>query len=205
MKFPSNSTDAQAGQDFLLLLGLIHPILREMRDAKAFTSQGKVFLLLHGSVAFTVPKDELSRRLSVAMAITERQGYLLMWFFAAPHDSELEPLLKEGMKFDPEPPAARNAGVTAAESGEAPTQGDAPAATARANPAPGATSQAAADSASGTSASLPASNSSPAASDASSQPQDDSASAPQPTRPTLLRPGETMDSQQGKGPPVRKH
>src|SRR5664280_1514228 len=48
VKFPSNSTDQQALRDFLLQIGLTHPILRDMRDAKAFTSQGMVFLLLHG-------------------------------------------------------------------------------------------------------------------------------------------------------------
>ncbi len=102
-KFPSTSTDAQAARDFLLLIGLTHPILRDMRDAKAFTFQGTVFLLLHGTVGFKVPNDELSRRLSIAMAITKRQGYLLTWFFAAPHDSELQQLLAERVKFDPVP------------------------------------------------------------------------------------------------------
>ena len=126
-------------RDFLLLIGLTHPILRDMRDAKAFTSQGAVFLLLHGTIGFKVPNDELSRRLSVAMAITERRGYLLTWFFAAPHDSELEPLLKERVEFDPEP-TTKDADATKAGSREVPAKEDAPAAATSANSVPGSTS-----------------------------------------------------------------
>jgi hypothetical protein len=223
VKFPSTAADRQATRDFLLMLALTHPILRDMRDARAFTAHGIVFLLVHGSVAFKVPNDELSRRLSVAMAITERRGELLTWFFAAPHDSELEPLLKERVQFDPEPTTSE-AAAAKAESGEVPAKGDAPAAAAGANSAPGSNSHAIAGSASGISASMPgggstvdgpasttagsqngASNSSGTASAGTSQPQNDSSSTPQATRPTLLRPGETMESQQGKGPPVKKH
>jgi hypothetical protein len=223
VKFPANATDRQTAQDFLLMLGPSHPILRDMRDARAFTSHGVVFLLLHGSIAFKEPNDELSRRLSVAMAITQRRGYLLTWFFAAPHDSDLEPLLQERVGFDPEP-ATKDAGATKAASREAPGTEAAPPAAASANPAPGPTAQAAAGSASGTSASLPgggstvdgpastttsgqneASNSSGTASGGPSQPENNPSSTPPATRPTLLRPGETIESQQGKGPPVRKH
>ena len=74
-----------------------------MRDAKAFTAGGNVVVYLHGTVAFQVPGDELSRRLSIAMAVTSRRGYLLTWFFAAPHDSELRELLEEKIAFDAEP------------------------------------------------------------------------------------------------------
>jgi hypothetical protein len=221
VKFPSNSTDAQAARDFLLLIGLTHPILRDMRDARAFTSQGTVFLLLHGNVGFKIPNDELSRRLSIAMAITQRQGYLLTWFFAAPHDSELQPLLAERVSFDPEP-ATRNASAAPTGSGVTVSKTDATATSA--NSAAVSSSQPVKTSGSATSASLPgggsavdshpastdvagqngASNSSPAASDASSPSQDDSSNA-QSARPTLLRPGETMQSQQGSGAPVKKH
>jgi hypothetical protein len=227
VKFPSNSTDQQALRDFLLQIGLTHPILRDMRDAKAFTSQGMVFLLLHGTVGFKVPSDELSRRLSVAMAITERRGYLLTWFFAAPHDSELQQLLKERIGFDPEP-MTKDASAPKVGSREALTKGnaEAEAAPASANSAAGSTSQPAAGSGSATSTSLPgggstvdsnpasttaggqngASNSSgtmPA--DGSLQQQNSPSSTPQSTRPTLLRPGETIESQQGNGAPVHKH
>jgi hypothetical protein len=223
VKFPANSADRQALQDFLLRLELTHPILRDMRDARAFTSHGVVFLLLHGSIAFKEPNDELSRRLSVAMAITQRRGYLLTWFFAAPHDSELEPLLKERAGFDPEP-TTQDASATKAGSREAPGKEAAPAAAVSASPAPGSTSQAPTGSASGASPSLPgggstvdspastttggqngASNSSGTASGGTSQPESDSSSTPPAARPTLLRPGETIESQQGKGAPVHKH
>ena len=225
VKFPSNSTDQQALRDFLLQIGLTHPILRDMRDAKAFTSQGMVFLLLHGTVGFKVPSDELSRRLSVAMAITERRGYLLTWFFAAPHDSELQPLLEERVGFDPEP-MTKDASTAKTGSGEALTKGNAPAAPASANSAAGSTSQPAAGSGSATSASLPGGgstvDSNPASTTAGGQngPSNSSAtmpadgplqqqsspsSTPQSTRPTLLRPGETIESQQGNGAPVHKH
>ena len=226
VKFPSNSIDQQALRDFLLQIGLTHPILRDMRDAKAFTYQGMVFLLLHGTVGFKIPNDELSRRLSVAMAITERRGYLLTWFFAAPHDSELQQLLKERIGFDSEP-MTKDASATKAGSREALTKGNVEAAPASANSAAGSTSQPAAGSGSGTSASLPGSgstiDSNPASTTAgdqngasnpsgtmaaegpAQQQQDSPSSTPQATRPTLLRPGETIESQQGHGAPVQKH
>ncbi|MFI5116504.1 MAG: hypothetical protein ACHP8B_07365 [Terriglobales bacterium] len=222
VKFPASSADQRALREFLLRLGRTHPILRDMADGEISTSQGMVFLLLHGSIGFKVPNDELSRRLSVAMAITERRGYLLTWFFAAPHDSDLEPLLQERVGFDPES-ATKDAGATKAASREAPGTDAAPPAAASANPALGPTAQAAAGSASGTGATLPgggstvdgpalttasgqnaASNSSGTAS-GTSQPEGNPSSTPPATRPTLLRPGETIGSQQGKGPPIRKH
>jgi hypothetical protein len=224
VKFPSNSTDTQALKDFLLLIELTHPILRDMRDARAFTLGDMVFLLLHGTIGFKVPNDELSRRLSVAMAITERRGYLLTWFFAAPHDSELQQLLAERVKFDPTP-TTEDAGAVRAGSGEAPSKGVAQPAAASASSVAGSTSQPAAGSGSGKSASLPgggltvdsnsastdaggqngASNSGGIEAGSSSQQQDNPSSAPESTRPTLLRPGETLEGQQGNGPPVRKH
>ena len=100
MKFPASPTEHQAVKDFLLQFGLTHPIVREMRDARLFTSSGSVIVFLRGTVAFQVPGDELSRRLSIALAVTSRRGYLLTWFFAAPHDSELRELLDEKVAFD---------------------------------------------------------------------------------------------------------
>src|SRR5271166_5357042 len=102
MRFPLKPTDKRSIEDFLLQLGLTHPVLRDMRDAKAFTAGSNVVVYLHGTVAFQVPGDELSRRLSIAMAVTSRRGYLLTWFFAAPHDSELKELLEEKIAFDSE-------------------------------------------------------------------------------------------------------
>ena len=67
---------------------------------KSSTENGIVFIYLHGTVAFQIPDDDGSRRLSLAMAITERGGYLLTWFFAAPHDAELQGLTNERALFD---------------------------------------------------------------------------------------------------------
>jgi len=209
VKFPSSSTDAQAARDFLLLIGLTHPVLRDMRDAKAFTSQGAVFLLLHGTIGFKVPHEELSRRLSVAMAITKRQGYLLTWFFAAPHDSELRQLLAERVKFDPVP-MTEDASTPKAGSRGNLTKPVAEPATTGASSAKDSTSQPTAGSGSGTRTSLPGGGSTvesnPASTTASGSPQQNNPStASSPTRPTLLRPGETMQGQQGNGAPVQKH
>ena len=203
VKFPSNSNDAQAARDFLLLIGLAHPILRDMRDARAFTSQGKVFLLLHGVVGFKVPNDELSRRLSIAMAITQRQGYVLTWFFAAPHDSELQQLLDEEVRFDAEP-ATKEASGAKAGGGATISKADAESTPTSANSGAASTSQPPKDAGSGTSASLPgggstvdsnsstaaagqngARNSNPAASDTSSPTQNDSSATSQSTRPSF--------------------
>ena len=123
VRFPTSPADHRAVQDFLLQLRLTHPVLQTMRDIRAFSSGGNVFVLLHGSVGFKVPDDLLSRRLSVAMSITERRGYILTWFFAAPHDSELRELLDAKITFHNGPPLA--ASVTKPGGGEAePANGD---------------------------------------------------------------------------------
>jgi hypothetical protein len=187
MKFPRDPNDRQAFKDFLLQFGLTHPILSDMRDAKAFTAGGNTFLFLHGTVAFRIPDDELSRRLSIAMAITERRGYLLTWFFAAPHDSELQPLTDQRVIFDSAPPA-QVIGATEPGGGEASSGTGTPASA-------------------GASSSAPVASGSPVApATAPANAGTSSASAPTTVTPqqtaappTLLRPGETMDSQQGKG------
>ncbi len=104
MKFPDSATDQQAAKDFLLQFGLTHPIIDDMRDGKAFSADGNVFLSLQGTVGFQVPNDALARRLSVAMLVTQRRGYLLTWFFAAPHKQELKTLTNERVIFDSAPP-----------------------------------------------------------------------------------------------------
>ncbi len=127
MKFPASTTDRRTAQNFLLQFGLTHPVARDMRDAKVFTSGHSLVVFLHGTVAFQVPDDELSRRLSIAMAITSRRGYLLTWFFAAPHDSELRVLLDELVAFDAEP--AKEASTTKPGGGDAPPATPPPAVT----------------------------------------------------------------------------
>lgn len=225
MKFPANSTDERAAKDFLLQFALTTPIVDEMRDGKAFTAGGNVFLFLHGTVGFQIANDELSRRLSIAMAITERRGYLLTWFFAAPHDEELQALTNEHVIFDSSPPAKI---ANATQPGGAEATATAPAVPPSASPtnnspAPGNGAAATSTSAAPTAPEAgpaSASSNSPASSqpasattdssagDASNAAQSSPADAQQPAassdsnRPTLLRPGESAQSQQGKGAPI---
>ncbi len=216
MKFPENSTDRQAARDFLLQFGLTHPILDDMRDGKVFTADGSVFLYLHGTVGFSVPNDALARRLSIAMAITERRGYLLTWFFAAPHDKELQSLTDERVIFDTSPPAkvedasqprspesaAKTPATSAAAtnptsppsaSSTAPTEAAAP----QMSPSSSSPTAGAPATASSSSANSPAPGASnpPASAGDPAQPQNPQASS----QPTLLRPGETIEKPKEKG------
>ncbi len=208
MKFPESSTDQQAARNFLLQFGLTHPILDDMRDAHAFTADGAVFLYLHGSVGFSVPNDELARRLSIAMAITERRGYLLTWFFAAPHDAELQTLTNERVRFDTLPPAkiadAAQPGV-GKPAGKAPAADSASAGNSSAMPPASLTMTAGTAAPQTPPAAPPATGASqpvPASAGDSAQPQ--TQNPPGPPRPTLLRPGETLASQQEKGTTQQK-
>ena len=203
MNFPRTGGDQQAARDFLRQFALSHPIIEDMRDAKLFSADGNVFLYLHGTVGFQVPDDQLSRRLSVAMVITERRGYVLTWFFAAPHDQELKALTDERVIFDPAPVKVATTSIPGG--GEA--AGD-PAAPRNAS----ATAAAKAEPSAATSGTSSSETASAATATASTQPTPtpDSAAAgnqSQPAavsnRPTLLRPGETMASQQGKGAPIK--
>lgn len=151
MKFPADSSDQKSAKDFLLQFALTHPIVDDMRDAKEFTAGGNVFLYLHGTVGFLIPTDALARRLSIAMAITERRGYVLTWFFAAPHDQELQALTDERVLFDNGAPVtvmsatqpgggAANPTTPSVASGEASAPGSA---ASSASPTPGSTATAA--------------------------------------------------------------
>lgn len=201
MKFPTSSTDRQAVKDFLLGFGFTHPIVRDMRDAKAFTSNGSVVVFLRGTVAFQVPDDELSRRLSIAMAVTLRRGYLLTWFFAAPHGSELKELLDEKVAFDAEPlsieasTAKPGGGEIAPVSSQPVVQAPASAAIPNSPPhsGPGPMSS------SSQTTIPPANGDTPSPGEATQQdaPAGDAAS-----RPSLLRPGESMKDQQVNGKPL---
>ena len=200
MRFPDKVADKRSIEDFLLQFGLTHPVLRDMRDAKAFSAGGSVVVYLHGTVAFQVPGDELSRRLSISLAVTSRRGYLLTWFFAAPHDSELKELLEEKIAFDGEPPLteeARTPKPGGGESSPASSSATAP------SPAPATPSitQPAATSAPGasTSSAPQAQRGTAAGTDAT---QADAPAASASSRPSLLRPGETMRDQQTSGKPI---
>lgn len=190
MRFPTNSDDTAGFKQFVAQYALTHPIVDDMGSAKTFTQDGITILYLHGTVAFQVPGDELSRRLSLGMAITQRGNYVLTWFFAAPHDEELQALTNERAIFDPLPANASQpgGGVTDAsvpapkpESGAANTN-----AAGAANPATPSTNQSAGDS----------SSAAPSPEQAASTNSSD--------RPSLLRPGETMQTQQGNGPVIKK-
>jgi hypothetical protein len=201
MKFPTSSTDRQAVKDFLLGFGFTHPIVRDMRDAKAFTSNGSVVVFLRGTVAFQVPDDELSRRLSIAMAVTLRRGYLLTWFFAAPHDGELKELLDEKVAFDAEPlsteasTAKPGGGEIAPVSSQPVVQAPASAAIPNSPPhsGPGPMSS------SSQTITPPANGDTPSPGEATQQdaPAGDASSPP-----SLLRPGESMKDQQVNGKPL---
>ncbi len=198
VSFPADATDQLGFRNFLMQFRLTNPILRDMRDAKIVSSNGTVVLYLHGTVAFQPDDDKLSRRLSVAMAVTARRGYLLSWFFAAPHDSELRSLLEQRVAFDPEP-------LTREASAKPSNQGVQPAASLQL--VPGTTAQSAAPPADAASASIPGGGSGASPGAANTQ---EAAPTPAPatdssSRPTLLRPGETMQDQQGKGQPIPKH
>ena len=218
MKFPKDVSDRQAFKNFMLDYRLTQPILADMRDGKAFTAAGNVFLFLHGMVAFDVPDDSLSRRLSIALAVTERRGYLLTWFFAAPHDSELLSLTDERVSFDSKPPMKAadaplpGGGVSASNTNAQP--GASPAAasalantTAAASTAssqttiasPPATAASTAPTASSAPASGKASTSAAGASPGDTEPQVSPSSPP-----SLLRPGESLESQQPKGVPIKR-
>jgi hypothetical protein len=224
MTFPATNADAAGIQAFLAQFSLTHPLLREMRQGKAFESGGKLFVVTEGVVAFQTPGEDLSRRLSIAMATTSQHGYLLTWFFAAPHDSELRELMNANVSLAPEavPNRAKTAEVAAGGGTPAPspaqpvsapaTSPAAPAAAATAAPGgdappppgqPASPATTAADSVAPAAATSPATESSTATTRESRQP---AGADPQLTSPppTLLRPGETMQDQQMKGAPVPK-
>jgi len=193
-RFPTTSTDRRAVEDFLLQLRLTHPILQSMRDAKAFTAGGGVVIYLHGTVAFTVPDDALSRRLSIAMAVTSRRGYLLTWFLAAPHDGELKELMEEKIAFDAEPPvkeasaAKPGGGNIAVESPNAVPVAATPESHADGEPAKDVTPQP--ESSQANAGNTPLAD--------SGKPQD-AADATSSSHPSLLRPGENTQEQMGRG------
>ena len=200
MKFPTEAKNTQAFQDFIAQFALTHPIVDDVNSAKVFTEDGITFLYLHGTVAFQEPGDELSRRLSLAMAITQRGNYLLTWFFAAPHDTELQALTNERAIFDPLPPA-KEANLTQPGGADEPPISNAP--TAAASTPAAAAAKASAPASAATAAPSP---SNAGASASTAAPGNDSNESTQPpsSAPSLLRPGESVESQQGNGTVIKK-
>ena len=208
LQFPKEGSDVQAFKDFVGQFALTHPILEDMGSGKVFSRDGIVFVYLHGTVAFQIPNDELSRRLSLAVAITERRGYLLTWFFAAPHDSELQGLTNERAIFD-KAPAVSVASSSQPAPDKPPAAGDPAsfnAAQTLQTAAPAGDSPAPANGSSSPAPAAPTAASSPAAGgDNSSSANSDQAgsSASDGDHPSLLRPGESMDKQQDKGAVIK--
>ena len=187
--FPDDSHDADAVRRFLVGFSYSQPLQRDMNDARTFEAGGKTFVLTHGTIAYKEEGDSLSRRISVAMTMTQHRGYLLVWLFAAPHDAELRDLMNARMGFDAEP-AASEATATAATSpertlapgGSVTPEGTSEPATAGAPP--------------------PVAENSNSTIQSGENPAP--ASNPTASRPTLLRPGETMQDEQMPGKPMPK-
>ena len=222
VKFPDVLDDKEPLRDFLIAYGESHPIVSDMKGAHAFTHEGHTFIVMQGVVAYQEPGDALSRRVSVALALTRQRDYLLAFFFAAPHDAELRELMNAKASFDPEP-AVKQAKVAAPSSGSgerfAQPGGSAMGATSVAQPTAanssandGAAAPESANSTSATSTDGSGSVSNTTANStkaepasAESTPSEAASTAPAestPSHPTLLKPGESMDQQQMKGTPV---
>ena len=199
IRFPDNPHDVTAVRIFLLGFSFSQPLQRDMSDARTFEASEKTFVLTHGTIAFKQAGDELSRRISVSMLLTEQRGYLLVWLFAAPHDDELRELMNAKMGFDSDPKSKEATTIKAGGGESAPES--------RRQPAN--RPSAASDTASVTNVHPKTSASSPVAANAD-KPNPPAAPASPPTvvtspetfRPTLLREGETVESQQMQGKPL---
>ena len=189
LKFPEDANDATAVRRFVVGLALTEPLQRDMSDARSYEAGGQPFVLTHGTIAYKVEGDELSRRISVATAFTQHHGYLLTWLIAAPHDSELRELLRAKVGFDGEPD-----GQESAASGPSPAKATATGHTSETSPDSRAGSESQATTARGG-----ASSNNGNTSGSSNDPNAQMAS-----RPTLLRDGESMESQQTQGKPLPK-
>ena len=99
--FPEDSKDAAAVRQFISGLSFTLPLQRDMSTARTYEAGGKTFVLTHGTIAYKDAGEALSRRISVALAMTVQRGYLLIWLFAAPHEDELRDLLAAKVGFDP--------------------------------------------------------------------------------------------------------
>lgn len=196
VKFPDVHDGKQSLADFMVAYGLGHPIIQDMKGARAFEHDGRTFIVMDGVVAYHQDGDDLSRRVSVALALTKQRNYVLSFFFAAPHDAELHELMNAKASFNPES-AVKNASADAKPADNALQPGGS-----TATPSTPAVPDASPTKSQSASTATPT-NSPP-------QPQSDSASAAsEPAasstfHPSLLRPGETMEDQQMQGKPVPK-
>jgi hypothetical protein len=190
IRFPDDPHDVDGVRKFLIGLSYSHPLQRDMNDARTFETSGKTFLLTHGTIAYKEEGDALSRRISVAMVLAQHRGYLLVWLFAAPHDAELRELLNTKMAFDPDPKMTEaKASVAASPEKTQVPGGSVPSESGAGVPA------------------LPASASVPAGSISKNESPGNAAPASDPatmSRPSLLRPGETVQDGQNQGKPLPK-
>ena len=196
LQFPDDPKDAGAVRRFIVGLSFTEPLQHDMSDARTYEAGGKGFVLTHGTIAYKEEGDELSRRISVATAFTQQRGYLLIWLFAAPHDTELRELLSAKIGFDTDPagkeaPVNRSVGGSAApdnpQSPSSPAANASPAADQPGTVAP-------------SDAGAPASGAAPTDSNSAVQAPASSSQAYAP--PSLLRDGEDTQSQQMQGQPI---
>src|SRR5271167_4143218 len=112
IRFPEDPRDAAAVRQFVVGLSFTVPLQRDMNTARTYQAGGKTFVLTHGTIAYKEAGEALSRRISVALAMTEHRGYLLIWLFAAPHEAEMRELLQAKVGFEPPFDSARSFGIT---------------------------------------------------------------------------------------------
>lgn len=199
VKFPDINDGKESLTDFMVAYGLGHPIVQDMKGARAFEHDGRMFILMDGVVAYHVDGDDLSRRVSVALALTKQRNYVVSFFFAAPHETELHELMNAKAAFDPEPATITPTANTKANSALQPSGSvTATSSASTAGNAPAASLQSASTGA----------PTNPETAPAKSQPDSLSeASAPTASstfHPSLLRPGETMQDQQMQGAAAKK-
>jgi hypothetical protein len=102
VRFPSGPNDPNDVRQFVSGLSFTQPLERDMTVARTYAVGGKTFVVTQGTIAYKQSGDALSRRVSVALAMTEQKGYLLIWLMAAPHESELRELMQTRVSFDRE-------------------------------------------------------------------------------------------------------
>jgi len=100
IRFPEDLKDASAVREFVVGMSLTQPLQRDMTSAGTFEAGGRPFVITHGTIAYKEQGEALSRRISVAMAMTQQRGYLLIWLFAAPHEAELRELIAAKIVFE---------------------------------------------------------------------------------------------------------
>ena len=201
IRFPESPKDTDGIRRFLLGYSYTESIQRDMRDARAFEANGKTFVLTNGTIAYKDDGDALSRRISVATALTVHRGYLLVWLFAAPHDAELRELMNAKVAFDPEPALKQDATINAVE-GRTAQGGQGDSGVVQPHAADTGSNVASQSNSDSVDTATPTPGSSTANANASSPPP-----APAPaTRPSLLRDGESVESQppQSKPLPAKK-